>query len=238
MHRVAFSAPIALITLTASVPSAVARALTTGTIEGRITFEGPPPAPTIVIQDGGSQQVLYVDRSGGLRYAVVFLADAPSAGEPPVESAVMNQRNFIFEPQVLAVRAGQTVRFTSDDSANHNVRARDSNPANTFSITTGSGSVGPNFHRFAATQDRPLQLSCDIHPWMAAWLYVFDHPYFAVTTPDGSFRIERVPAGTYRLAVRQPAAQLTRTLRVNVGAGRTARVDARFVPAEVTVLPR
>jgi plastocyanin len=37
----------------------------------------------------------------------------------------LNLRRFIFEPQVLAVRAGQTVQFTIDNTANHNVRAQD-----------------------------------------------------------------------------------------------------------------
>ena len=211
----------------------------TGVIEGRVSFEGTPPPATIVIQDGGSQQVLYVDRSGGLRYAVVFVHDARPVGEPPAAQATMNQRNFIFEPQLLAVRAGQTVRFTSDDSANHNVRAKDANPANTFSIATGSGSVGPHVHRFAALpRGGPLQLSCDIHPWMAAWIYVFDHDHYAVTKADGSFRIEHVAAGNHRVAVRQPSGQLAREVAIRVDPGQTARIDVRFTPAEVTTPSR
>ena len=206
-----------------------------GAIEGRVTFSGPPPPPTIVIQDGGSQQVLYVDRSGGLGYAVVFLPDAPPAGgPPPAARAAVNQRNFIFEPQVLAVRSGQTVRFTSDDPANHNVRVQDSSPANTFSIHTGSGSVGPHTHAFGpAPPGLALALSCDIHPWMAAWVYVFEHDRFAVTNTDGTFRIDGVPAGRHRLSVRQPAGGLARDLTVDVRAAETAIVDVAFTPGDL-----
>jgi hypothetical protein len=39
------------------------------------------------------------------------------------------------------------------------------------------------------------------HPWPRAYLAVFDHPYFAVTKPDGSFTIDQVPAGSYTLVV-------------------------------------
>ena len=206
-----------------------------GAIEGRITFAGTPPPPTIVIQDGGSQQVLYVDRSGGLRYAVVFLPDAaPIRGRSSLPAAIMNQRNFIFEPQVLAVHGGQLVRFTNDDPANHNVRAQDPNSANTFSINTGSGSVGPHAHRMAATPaDRPLALSCDIHPWMEAWVYVFDHDQFAVTNADGSFRIPSVRPGRHRVVIRQPSGRLTRDLTVDVRPSETVHVDVRFTSEDV-----
>jgi plastocyanin len=206
-----------------------------GAIEGRITFGGTPPPPTIVIQDGGSQQVLYVDRSGGLRYVVVFLTDAaPTRARASLPAAIMDQRNFIFEPQVLAVHDGQLVRFTSDDPANHNVRAQDPNPANTFSISTGSGSVGPHAHQMAATPaDRPLALSCDIHPWMAAWVYVFDHDEFAVTKADGSFRIPSVPTGRHRVSIRQPSGGLARDLTLDVRPSETVHVDVRFTPEDV-----
>jgi plastocyanin len=205
-----------------------------GSIEGRVTFSGTPPPPTMLTQDGGSQPVLYVDASGGLRYAVVYLPDAPKGGAPPPSPVTLNQRNFIFEPQVLAVRAGQTVRFTNDDPANHNVRAQQSNPANTFSINTASGAGGPDSHRFASMPlGEALELSCDIHPWMAAWVYVFDHDHFAVTSEDGSLRIQDVPPGRYRIAVRQPSGRLARDLAVDVRAGETTRVDVRFTSSDI-----
>jgi plastocyanin len=204
-----------------------------GAIEGRVTFVGSPPS-AVVTQDGGSQPALYVDPSGGLRYAVVYLPDAPGRGTRPPAAAIVNQRQFIFEPQVLAVRAGQTVQFTNDDPANHNVRSNDSNSGNTFNIDTATGAAASNVHRFAATaSDQPVQLSCDIHPWMAAWVYVFTHDRFAVTTADGSFRISNVPPGRYRIAIRQPSGRLSRDLAVDVRPGETTRLDVRFTPADV-----
>jgi hypothetical protein len=130
------------------------------------------------------------------------------------------------------------VRFTNDDSANHNVRTRDSNAANTFSINTASGSVDPNTHRFVATPPgRPLELSCDIHPWMAAWIYVFDHDQFAVSNADGRFRIENVPAGRSRIAVRQPSGRLARDLVTDIRPGETTHVDVRFTSEDVANAP-
>jgi len=208
-----------------------------GSIEGRVTFAGTPP-PRTVTQDGGSQPVLYVERSGGLRYAVVYLPDAPKSTAPPGTVATVNQRNFMFEPQVLAIRAGQSVRFTNDDLANHNVRAQDSNPANTFSISTAPRDVGPALHRFESiSPERPVQLSCDIHSGMAAWIYAFEHDQFAVTAADGTFRLPTVPAGRYRVAVRQPSGRLARNLAVTVQAGETKWLDVQFASADLD-MPR
>jgi plastocyanin len=211
----------------------------TGAIEGRVTFIGPPPPPAVLTQDGGVQPVLYVSGAGGLRYAVVYLADAPKDGASPAAVVTLNQRNFIFEPQVLAVRAGQTVQFTNDDPAHHNVRSNDANPANRFNLDTASGAAAANAHRFASTPAGvPVQLSCDIHPWMAAWVYAFDHDRFAVSAADGSFQIRNVPPGRHRIAIRQPSGRLARDLTVDVRPGETIQLEVRFSPPDIGMTGR
>lgn len=41
----------------------------------------------------------------------------------------------------------------------------------------------------------PVMIVDDIHPWMKAHAWVFDHPYFAITGNDGTFTIPRCPIG-------------------------------------------
>jgi plastocyanin len=203
-----------------------------GSIEGRVSFDGPPPLGVTVVESGTTQKVLHVDSSGGLQYAVVYLADARPGGAIPREPATMDQRLFIFEPQVMAVRAGQLVQFTNSDPAGHNVRSRDLQPENAFNLVTAGAAV-EGTHRFASTPaGRPVELSCDIHPWMAAWVYVFDHDQFAVTNRSGRFRIDTVPVGRHRLSVRQPSGRVARELVVDVRPGETTRVEVRFTPAD------
>ena len=38
-----------------------------------------------------------------------------------------------------------------------------------------------------------------MHAWMRAFVVATDHPFFAVSGDDGSFTIEKVPAGKYKL---------------------------------------
>jgi hypothetical protein len=50
---------------------------------------------------------------------------------------------------------------------------------------------------------------------------VFDHPYFAITAPNGTFRIDGVPAGRYRLKVWHERAKVAEQV-VEVGAAGAA----------------
>ena len=40
---------------------------------------------------------------------------------------------------------------------------------------------------------------CNVHPWMRAWIFVFDHPYYAVTSRTGKFELKNLPPGTYTI---------------------------------------
>ena len=48
-----------------------------------------------------------------------------------------------------------------------------------------------------------VNVQCDIHGWMKAYIHVFDNPYFAVTGADGKFQMKNVPAGDYRILIWQ-----------------------------------
>ena len=37
-------------------------------------------------------------------------------------------------------------------------------------------------------------MSCNVHPWMRAYIWAFDNPYHAVTDKDGNFEIKHIPA--------------------------------------------
>ena len=59
-----------------------------------------------------------------------------------------------------------------------------------------------------------FKVKCDVHGWMAAWIGVFDHPYFAMTDADGRFTIKGLPPGKYTLEVwherlKGPPAEIT-----------------------------
>jgi len=60
---------------------------------------------------------------------------------------------------------------------------------------------------------------------MRAWFFVFDHPWFYLTKAFGSFIMENVPVGEYRLDVVQPSGDLKTRQTIQVVSGETATVD-------------
>ena len=186
-----------------------------GTVRGRVTYAGPRPAKTtIYVADHDRHvdaHVGHVDEAtSGLRDVAVYLrgVSAPANGEKPAgEPPLIDQVDAVFVPHVSAVRAGRPVRFRSSDSGNHIVHAVSFTEANQFNTYFHEGRVYD--HTFERTaQDRPVLLRCGLHDWMTAWLYVFDHPYYAVTSADGSFAITDVPPGQYTLVAHHADAAL------------------------------
>ena len=136
----------------------------------------------------------------------------PKLKDRKKSKVVIDQPHCAFLPYVSAyqpyyydgkemVATGQELILKNSATVPHNVRA------------VGDGKIQDGFNinvpaktDFNATKDlpenkklkaqfMPLPIQCDIHTWMAAKLYVFDHPYYAITKADGSYSIPNVPAG-------------------------------------------
>lgn len=205
-----------------------------GAVEGVITFQGEIPKSSVPDNSGARRRILEVDgASGGLRNVVAYLTptNGPPLSAPPATAgresgtkAAVDQRDHEFTPRVIAVREGEPVLFSNSDPANHNVRASASVAGNAFNVYTGV--EGKYEHRFVAEPEyRPIRLGCDIHPWMRGWVYVFDHPYFAVTDEKGRFRIGRISPGEYRLHLIQPDLKHREQRHIEVRANQTRRVE-------------
>ena len=146
-----------------------------GTLEGRVQTRHPQ-----------------IDLAG----FVVYLDDGDGHFPPPERVVVMDQRGLRFVPHVLAIQAGATVEFANNDPLAHNV----------FSISSPKrfnlGLYGRGTSR-RVKFDQPgvVQLLCNVHQEMSAFIVVVKNPYFTRTDKDGSFRIENVPSGRHRLRV-------------------------------------
>jgi len=189
-----------------------------GVIQGRVIFSG--QAPEMKVIPGSpmiSDESIVVGPRNGLKNVIVFLKNAPKSSFVLQSPAILDQVKCVYVPHVLAVQAGQTLRLKSSDAMMHNVHLKCLiNPDANY----GFPGVGQR-DIILSSAEAPFAVRCDVHPWMSAWIGVFDHPWFAVTREDGSFTIEHVPPGSYTLAAWQEALpQQEKTIAV-AGTGQT-----------------
>jgi plastocyanin len=137
-----------------------------------------------------------VNDNGTLQHVFVYLEDAPATGDGARrQPALLDQVNCRYVPHALGVQAGQTLRVRSSDATLHNVHAlSQANRAFNLSMTRAGEEKTVTFakHEF-------VPLKCDVHPWMTAYVGVFENLWFAVTDHSGTFEITNVPEGSYKL---------------------------------------
>jgi plastocyanin len=205
-------------------------------ITGIVNFEGTAPAPEPIDMSeepacaekhsgGAVNRSVAVGDNGRLANVFVYVKEGlgdrrfAAAGDAPV----MDQDGCMYEPRVLGVQTGQEVTFRNSDGLLHNINAQGSTNRS-FNI---SQPQNMDSRRTFAQQEVMIPVRCDVHGWMEAYVGVVDHPYFAVTGEDGSFRIENLPPGTYTIEAWHEAYG-AQTTQVTVAAQQTGETTFTF----------
>ena len=229
-----------MIKTTALIPATIALAAlqlaSAGEITGTITLKGTPPKEKDItpLKEDANCGKLHTDMptthfyvagpQGQLADVVVSVegisGKSTGAAAPAVE---LDQKGCEYTPQILAVQTGQKIEIKNSDPVLHNVH----------DVPTVAGNQeqnmaqmpgGPQLSFSFTKPEEFLKFKCDVHPWMFAWVSVFDHPYFAVSAKDGTFKIANVPAGKYTLKAAHRKAG-TATQEIEVKDGEPAKVN-------------
>lgn len=206
----------------------------TGRIAGKVTLAGLAPslANLPVTRDlkicGSSKpdEALEVGVGGGVKNVVLWLPEGPKpTREEAARKVKLDQQACAYVPHLIAAPVGATLNVTNSDPVLHNVHATEKD-AKAFNYAMPlKGHVVPTKLNTTGT----IKIACDVHPWMHAVVHVLPTSAYSVTNEGGTYLIENVPPGHYKLHLSHERLG-ERDDEVDVTAGQTVQHDLSLTP--------
>jgi plastocyanin len=207
-------------------------------LSGHITVDGALPPAEVIRMDGDPKCVtaaagetrnteFFVSSDGkSLGNVFVYIKDGlpPRLYAVPNEPVVLDQQKCRYVPRVLGVQVGQPFEIRNSDPLLHNVHA-ESAVNQPFDI--GQPLQGIKTTRSFTTREVMIPVKCQVHAWMRGYIGVLEHPFFAVTGPDGRFSIPQLPPGTYTIEAWHERLG-TQTQQITVAAKDSKTLDFTF----------
>jgi plastocyanin len=181
-----------------------------------------PRAPGAV-----SGKVTATAMAGAGRPWLIYVENGPAQPAEAASRREMTQKDSLFAPGTIWVRAGDSIDFVNNDNVYHNV----------FSTTRGAefdlglyrGGVKKSVEM---RQPGEVDVYCNIHPQMRAKVLVIPSAQAVEAGADGSYSLEKLPPGSYTLVAWTSAHEPARK-QIEVKAGETARTDFSLQPRAV-----
>ena len=222
-------------------------------ITGKVTLQGTPPLEIQIQFDPVSAKLhpkglrtrhYVVAPDGGLANVFVYIKQGLEGKTFPApdHEAVMGFHGCQIEPYVAGVRTNQVVRFLNQDPFVQNVlctpKANGGNRAFNFALMPPSRGFRAwvndllnhrlpwrrqNVKKTFPAPEIFVRLKCDVHPWEFGYVAVMEHPFFAVTDKDGTFRFPPgLPPGRYVVEARHlKAGAVTQEIAISGGESKT-----------------
>jgi plastocyanin len=203
-------------------------------VTGKVSFVGQAPKPKALSlnPDCAAQHTnpvldesIVIGAGNELQNVVVYVKDGSKlGGAVPKQPVVLDQKGCVYTPHVVAVMVGQELKAKNSDPFLHNVHglAKDNGEFNM------SQPQKDQENAIATKAAETFKVKCDVHPWMAAWVVVLDHPFSGVTGEDGTYKISGLKDGKYTLVAWQEKLG-TQEAEVEVKDGKATK-DFQFSP--------
>ncbi len=220
-------------------PSAPLDRATMGMVSGTVRFAGKAPErvkidmsqdPVCSMTGGDNFSEQYVVHDGKLANVYVYVKSGPPmmmgyAGPTPAP-VVLDQVGCKYVPHVIALVRGGSVEFRNSDATMHNIHTMPET-AGDQTIDVSQGAKGAPVVKQFTKPEVMMEVRCNNHPWMNAFINVANTPFFAVTDADGHFVIPGLPAGHYVLgAVHEKMGE--QDIDLTVKPHETAKADFSF----------
>ncbi len=218
-------------------------AIAASTITGTVTFDGKPPTLSALTMDADPacakkhtapvpNEMLVLGSGNTMGNIMVWVSKGLPAGKTwpvPKTPVTLDQVGCQYKPHVMGIMVGQAYKILNSDGIMHNIHTLPKvNPTFNQAFPATRKEATTTFNK----EEAVFHIKCDVHPWMSAYLGVFTHPFFSVTSTDGKFTISGLDPGTYEITAWHEKLG-TQTASITVGANETKTQSFKFaVPAK------
>jgi hypothetical protein len=177
----------------------------TGSLYGIVRFEGEEQLPPLIVAGDHATDCAALDRTDpsllvgserGLANVVLTIRVAGRSAAALEAPAVMERKGCRFEPHVLLVPVGSTVRYSNADTCSAMLHTHPKGNQATNALVPSGGEQDEIYSK-ADT----IAIKDDVHPWMGGWVVVTDAPFHTLTGPNGHFELHGLPAGPLQLSL-------------------------------------
>ncbi len=209
-----------------------------GAITGKVTLAGKDYAPRKykVSKDNavcgdGTREIDFVRVVNGSLQDVVVYLDKVKSGKPfpaDVGDGSTIQQGCEFKPFMGVMRNGAKFAAVNKDPVLHNIHTYEligRVKKTVFNVSQPDQNTVTKTVKLK--KGTAMKVECDAHDFMHAYTFVAKNPYFAVVKEDGSYSIDNVPPGKYKIKAWHGFLK-DQKAKVEVTAGGTATVNFAF----------
>ncbi len=209
-----------------------------GSVTGKINFKGARPAGSKIMmsadpkcvklhsgKDVTSEQVVF-NANNTLKYVFVYVKKGLEGKKFPTatDKKIIDQKGCMYTPHMFGVMVNQPIEITNSDATLHNIHAL---PKNSKQFNIAQPKQGMKTIQKFDKPEVMVKIKCEVHNWMASYVGVLDHPFYAVSDDQGNYTIKNLPAGEYEIEAwhEKYGAQ---TMKITVGASDSKTADFSF----------
>ncbi len=180
-----------------------------GSISGKINFTGKdaPAQKYKVVKDtdtcgAGDRVIDYVDvKDGALRNVVVYLDKVKSGKKFDKIEAKIDQKGCEFMPFMSVMTNDTNFEATNSDPVLHNIHTYElmGRAKKTVMNVSQPKQGATTTKKVKLKRGAGMKIECDAHDFMHGFVFVAKNPYYAVVAEDGTYTINDIPAGKYKM---------------------------------------
>ncbi|MEE8366155.1 MAG: carboxypeptidase-like regulatory domain-containing protein [Gammaproteobacteria bacterium] len=209
-----------------------------GSISGKVFYPGQVPVPVVfkIAKDNdvcgsGNRSIDYVRvNSGRLTDVVVYLGKVKQgkAFDDSQRDATILQEGCKFQPFTQIMHNDNNVAIVNEDPVLHNIHTYEIiGKAKKTVMNISQPDKGTINKKVKLKRGVAMKIECDAHEFMHGFIFVAKNPYYAQVAEDGTYSIDNIPAGSYKVMAFHGTLG-TQKGKATVSAGATQTVDFSF----------